>query len=118
MEDERKLRQMDINQSMTKPLLVLGCDRRLLLTSSLGCVYVGFNLGLTQGNFGVAVLAVVMWIAIRFGLKQMGKNDPLMLDVFQRSMRYSNGFGRSSYFYPACSTIDNKMSQYVKKRWS
>lgn len=117
MAEERELRRLAINQSMTKPLMVLGCDRRLLLTSSLGCVYVGFNLGLTRGHFGILLLAIVCWVAIRSGLKRMGKEDPLMLDVFQRSTGYSDGGGASKFFFPASGGIFSKIPSQTKKRW-
>lgn len=116
-DDKKQLRQLDINQSMTKPLMMLGCDRRLLLTSSLACVYIGFNLGISQGSISITVLAIVLWIVIRFGLKMMAKEDPMMLDAFQRSLLYKNGRRENKFFFPAHSSIDATVPAHVKKRW-
>jgi type IV secretory pathway TrbD component len=110
-------RQITINQSMTKPLLILGCDRTLITVSSLFCLYVGFNLGLAQGNFGVLFVAAAAWMAIRFGLMQMGKSDPLMLGVFKRSLLYSDKAFQTQYFIPANGHIETKAPQDMKKRW-
>lgn len=110
-------RQMVINQALTKPMMLLGCDRRLLLMSSLAYVYIGFNLGLTRGNVGITMLAIALWFATRFGLKLMGKSDPLMLDVFRRSLLYKSGRRKDSFFFPARSSLDSKAPAHVKKRW-
>jgi type IV secretory pathway TrbD component len=102
---------------MTKPLLILGCDRTLITVSSLFCIYVGFNLGLAQGNFGILLMAVIAWIAIRFALVQMGKRDPLMLGVFTRSLLYSEKMFHTQYLIPANGLIETKVPNDMKKRW-
>jgi type IV secretory pathway TrbD component len=110
-------RQLTINASMTKPLLILGCDRTLIAVSSLFCVYVGFNIGLAQGKFDIMLMAIAAWIVIRFGLVQMGKRDPLMLGVFTRSLLYSDKMFRTQYFIPANSSIEVRVPKFKKKRW-
>jgi type IV secretory pathway TrbD component len=110
-------RQITINQSMTKPLMILGCDRTLIAASSLFCLFVGFNLGLAQGKFGILLMAVAAWTAIRFGLVQMGKLDPLMLGVFKRSLLYSDRMFRTQFFIPANGGIETKVRRHMKKRW-
>jgi type IV secretory pathway TrbD component len=110
-------RQLTINASMTKPLLILGCDRTLITVSSLFCLYVGFNLGLAQGNFGILLMAAVAWTAIRFALVQMGKRDPLMLGVFTRSLLYSEKMFQTQYLIPANGHIETKVPKDMKKRW-
>jgi type IV secretory pathway TrbD component len=110
-------RQLTINQSMTKPLMIMGCDRTLITVSSLFCIYVGFNVGLTRGKFGILLLAVVAWILIRFALVQMGKKDPLMLGVFQRSMQHTDKFLHNQFFIPANGSVNTKIPKFVLKRW-
>ncbi|MDR1740623.1 MAG: VirB3 family type IV secretion system protein [Synergistaceae bacterium] len=119
MADE-KLRQLTINQSMTKPLLIMGCDRSLFATSAIMCGYVGFNLGFSRGNWGIMFLAAGAWFLISFGLRLMGKADPLMMDVFRRSSSYSDRPFINQFFYPAHSLIErgrSGMPPSVTKRW-
>jgi type IV secretory pathway TrbD component len=114
---EEKIRQISINQSMTKPLLILGCDRNLFAVSSLMCAYVGFSLGFTRGRFGVTLLAGVAWFFIHFGLRLMGKADPLMRDVFQRSTQYSDRPFHNQFHMPARSSMNEQSPAFIRKRW-
>jgi type IV secretory pathway TrbD component len=114
---EEKVRQISINQSMTKPLLILGCDRNLFALGSLMCAYIGFSLGITRGKLSVAVFAGVTWFLIHFGLRLMGKADPLMRDVFQRSTQYSDRPFHNQFRIPAHSSLDTQTPAFVKKRW-
>jgi type IV secretory pathway TrbD component len=97
--------------------MILGCDRTLITVSSLFCLFVGFNLGLSRGNFGILGLSIVMWFVIRFGLIQMGKKDPYMLGVFKRSMQYTDGLFHSQFVIPAHESIDTSVPMSAKKRW-
>ncbi len=118
MAESEKLREVTVNASMTKPLMLLGCDRALLSVCSLFCFYVGFMVGLVRGEFGIMFLAIVLWIVLHSGLKKMGKADPLMLDVFKRSSQYSGGrMFATQFHFPARSAIHVKTSQITKKRW-
>jgi type IV secretory pathway TrbD component len=114
---EEKVRQLSINQSMTKPLLILGCDRNLFAMCSLICGYVGFSLGITRAKFSVALFAGVAWFCIHFGLRLMGKADPLMRDVFQRSTQYSDRPFHNQFHMPARSPLKAQPPAFVKKRW-
>jgi type IV secretory pathway TrbD component len=114
---EGKIRQISINQSMTKPLLILGCDRNLFAAGSLVCAYVGFSLGITRGKLSVAAFAGVGWFLIHFGLRLMGKADPLMRDVFQRSTQYSDRPFHNQFYIPARSPLNTQVPLFVKKRW-
>jgi type IV secretory pathway TrbD component len=114
---EEKVRQISINQSMTKPLLILGCDRNLFGFGSLMCGYVGFSLGITRGKLSVAVFAGVAWFLIHFGLRLMGKADPLMRDVFQRATQYSDRPFHNQFLIPARSPLETPVPLFVKKRW-
>jgi hypothetical protein len=81
------------------------------------CLYVGFNLGLTRGRFGVLAMAIIAWNIIRFALTKMGKTDPFMLNVFTRSTQYSDKPFHTQFFIPAHGTIDTKTPATVYKRW-
>ncbi|MDR2176324.1 MAG: VirB3 family type IV secretion system protein [Synergistaceae bacterium] len=114
---EEKVRQISINQSMTKPLLILGCDRDLFALSSLMCGYVGFSLGITRAEFSVALFAGGAWILIHFGLRLMGKADPRMREVFQRSTQYSDRPFHNQFHIPARSPVKTEIPAFVRRRW-
>jgi type IV secretory pathway TrbD component len=114
---EDKVRKLSINQSMTKPLLAFGCDRSLFMLSSLVCAYVGFNLGVARGKVSVALLSVALWVVIHFGLRLMGKADPLMFEVFKRSTQYSDRPFHNQFFLPANSELGAKTPRFTKARW-
>jgi type IV secretory pathway TrbD component len=114
---EEKARRLSINQSMTKPILILGCDRNLFAASALFCAYVGFNLGIVRGNISVTLLAAVLWLTVHFGLRLLGKADPLMLEVFKRSSQYADGVFHNQFFFPARSSVEAATPPCVRKRW-
>jgi len=116
MPDE-PLRQLNINQSMTKPILIMGCERNLFAASSLFCAYVGFNIGMARGKILVLVAAVAAWFAISFGLRLMGKADPYMNEVFRRATQYSSKPFRIQFKIPARSSVVTRPSQLTRKRW-
>jgi type IV secretory pathway TrbD component len=111
------LRQYMINQSMTKPILIMGCERNLFALSSLFCGYVGFNLGFSRGEISLVIAAVAAWFAVNFGLQLMGKADPYMSEVFRRATRYSDKSFRIQLYLPAKSSVASKPSFTTKKRW-
>ena len=114
---ETPVRSLHINQSMTKPILIMGCERNLFAASALLCVYVGFNLGLARGKFLVLLAAVAAWLLVSFGLRLMGKADPYMNAVFQRATTYSDKPFRIQFKIPARSSIASRPNQNAKKRW-
>ncbi|MDR1966039.1 MAG: VirB3 family type IV secretion system protein [Synergistaceae bacterium] len=114
---EEKARRLSINQSMTKPLLILGCDRSLFMASALFCGYVGFNIGLMRGKISIVFLAAALWGVIYFGLRLLGKADPMMLEVFRRSSHYSDGPFHTQFFMPAHSSVEDEPPAFMQKRW-
>ena len=106
----QNLRKIRVNQSMTKPVLWLGCDRLLLIGTTFFMGYFGFVFGIAQGKAFVTLLAIVLWISINFGLRVMGKKDPEMREVFLRYLRYE-------YRYPACGTVHSREQSSVKSAW-
>ena len=114
---EAPVRSLLINQSMTRPILIMGCERNLFLASSLLCMYIGFNLGFARGKFLVALAAILSWCAISFGLRLMGKADPYMNAVFRRATSYSDKPFRIQYKIPARGSITSRQNQSTRKRW-
>ena len=110
-----ELRRLHINQAMTRPILLLGCDRILLLISGLACVWVIFNVGLANMKLAGFVCPIIAWFIIRSGLRKMGKYDPLMRVVIQRAQGYNAGFMKPQYFFPAKGTVGSRIPSFVKK---
>ncbi|GHV45382.1 hypothetical protein FACS1894204_04380 [Synergistales bacterium] len=111
------LRQLLINQSMTKPILIMGCERNLFAASSLFCVYIGFNLGIARGKILVLLAAVAAWFAISFGLRLMGKADPYMNAVFQRATQYSDKAFHIQLYMPSRSSVGVRPPLQSGKKW-
>jgi type IV secretory pathway TrbD component len=111
------LRELLINSSMTKPILMMGCERNLFAASALACGYAGFNLGFAQGRFLVLLAAGAAWLAISFGLRLMGKADPYMSAVFKRATMYSSKPFRIQYKIPARTALGTRRNMLARKRW-
>ncbi|MDR0653987.1 MAG: VirB3 family type IV secretion system protein [Synergistaceae bacterium] len=111
------LRQYMINQSMTKPILIMGCERNLFALSSLFCAYVGFNVGFSRGEISLVIAAIAAWFAVNFGLGLMGKADPYMSEVFRRATQYSDKPFHIQLYLPAKSSVASKPPLITKKRW-
>jgi type IV secretory pathway TrbD component len=114
---DQPLRELLINSSMTKPILMMGCERNLFAASALGCGYLGFNLGFAQGRFLVFFSAVAAWMAISFGLRLMGKADPYMSAVFKRATMYSSKAFTIQYKIPARTALGTRCNMTARKRW-
>lgn len=108
------LRTLRINQSMTRPILILGCDRMLLLLSGLICMWVLFNIGFAKLSIMGFIIPIVGWFASQAGLKAMAKHDPLMRDVMQRAQGYNKGFMKAQYFFPAKGNLGVRQPSFVK----
>jgi len=102
---------------MTRPILIMGCERNLFFASSLACVYIGFNIGLARGKFLVLLSAILAWCAISFGLNLMGKADPYMNEVFRRATTYSDKPFRIQYKIPARGSVASRPSLKTRQRW-
>lgn len=96
-----ELRKLTIPSSLTRPIMMIGCDRILLPVVSLFCVYIGFMLGLAQGKLSMIVLSGITWLICHAGLKKMGKTDPYLREVISRAMKYSNKPFVMDFFIPA-----------------
>lgn len=78
------LRSLDIYQALSRPNLIMGADRELvLLTGLLTLVLVFVVLTLPAAMLGLAV-----WITMVALLRSMAKADPLMRPIYLRHIRY------------------------------
>jgi type IV secretion system protein VirB3 len=84
--------KIPIHASLIRPLLIAGCERKLVL---LNCV-TAFALIFGIGNVMSVVVGLFLAIGLHWGLVQIAKKDPQFSDVYSRHIRYQT-------FYPAKS---------------
>ncbi len=79
-----ELRQTPIYRALHRPNFVLGGDRKLMLSIMIGSGGMMF----VFGNLYSFVIGLVLGICGVYGLRKMGKADPLMLPVYMRQRKY------------------------------
>lgn len=89
-ERESRLATARIHRALSRPTLLIGADRELVLLTGLATVILVFVI-LTTAS---ALLGTVIWIVIVGLLRMMAKADPLMRDVYLRHIKYR------SYYRP------------------
>lgn len=78
------LRHNRIHRALSRPNLLLGADRELVLITGLAAVILIFVvLTVYAALFGVAI-----WVVIVGALRMMAKSDPLMRQVYIRHISY------------------------------
>lgn len=87
------LRTLPIHRVFTRPNLVLGGDRELVIMSGVVAFALVFT-GMTWVSFGYGV---VLWVVSLFVCQAMARADPLMRYVYLRHRLYA-------LYYPPRST--------------
>lgn len=87
------LRTVPIRQVGNRANQVLGGDRELVLTSAVLCGSLVFS----ASSWKAALVGGAIWAITLFLLRKMAKSDPLMRQVYLKSLKYRN-------YYPAQST--------------
>jgi type IV secretory pathway TrbD component len=78
------LKRSRIHRALSRPNLLMGADRELVLIAGLTSVILIFVvLTVYSALFGVAI-----WIVVVGALRMMAKSDPMMRQVYVRHMRY------------------------------
>ena len=78
------LRRHRVHRALSRPNLLMGADRELVLITGLASVILIFVvLTVYSAIFGVAV-----WIVIVRALRMMAKSDPMMRQVYLRHISY------------------------------
>ena len=98
MDSADRPREIIIHQSANRPNQLMGGDRELVLVSSLTSVALAFSLASWWG-LGVSVAWYVGAMAV---LKRMGKDDPLLRQVYMRHIRYRPFYPAKSGVYSRC----------------
>ena len=79
-----RLHRVRIHRALSRPNLLLGADRELVLVTGLVSVILIFVV-LTWFS---AISGIAIWIIIVGLLRLMAKSDPLMRKVYLRHIRY------------------------------
>jgi type IV secretory pathway TrbD component len=87
-------RKVDVHRSLTRPILMMGCEREPLIISALVAVTLVFMLG----NLVFAIVGVAFWMIAVGVLQRMAKADHQMSTIYVRHSRYRT-------FYPAQSSV-------------
>ena len=73
------LRRTTLPRALHRPNLILGGERKLVLTT--GLIFTALNLPST-------LFAIAFWFLCLAALRQMAKADPQMSNVYLRNIRY------------------------------
>jgi len=87
-EPHSALQRNRIHRALSRPNLLMGADRELLLVTGLVAIILIFVvLTVYYALFGVTV-----WIVIVSLLRMMAKSDPLMRQVYARHISYKSHY--------------------------
>lgn len=87
-EPHSALQRNRIHRALSRPNLLMGADRELLLFTGLVAIILIFVvLTLYSALFGIAI-----WFVIVGALRMMAKSDPLMRHVYVRHLRYRHHY--------------------------
>lgn len=81
-----------IHRALSRPNLLMGADRELVLITGLAAIILIFVV-LTLYS---AITGIVLWIAVVGLLRQMAKADPMMRRVYLRHLRYRSHYRATS----------------------
>jgi type IV secretion system protein VirB3 len=93
MEEQR--RTIPIHRSLVRPQLVMGCERVLFLMLCMVVTLLAGPGGLMSKNLANVIIACALFFLGRAALSHMAKTDPLMSEVFKRSVRYGSEYSAS-----------------------
>jgi len=77
-----------IHRALSRPNLLMGADRELLLITGLAAVILIFVVLTTYS----ALFGIAAWIVIAGVLRMMAKADPLMRQVYVRHVSYRSHY--------------------------
>lgn len=87
------MREVPIHRAGTRPILLLGGDRSLVIfTATLSAILI-----IAMAEWLPAIFGVCLWFSATWALRQMAKSDPLLRRVYLRHLRYQS-------YYPHRST--------------
>jgi type IV secretion system protein VirB3 len=94
-------RKIDVHLALTRPLLLMGCEREPLLMSATLAVALVFVLG----KIVFAIVGVAFWVLAVAVLQRLAKADHEMTKVYVRHVRYKTFYAAQSSFAAVEPTI-------------
>lgn len=94
--NDEEIRVIPIRKSLTRPQLICGCDRVLFLLLLLSCMALIFPGGMGSGNYWNVLLGIVFFFVGIQILAVLAKHDPLISNIFRRTIRYQDQYIASS----------------------
>jgi type IV secretion system protein VirB3 len=85
-------RKVDVHLSLTRPLLMMGCEREPLIISAVIAVTLVFMLG----NLWFAIAGVAFWVISVGVLQRMAKSDYQLSTIYIRHSRYKTFYSAQS----------------------
>lgn len=91
-ETTSSLARSRVHRALSRPNLLMGADRELVLVTALAAVILIFVvLTWYAASFGIAV-----WLVAVAALRMMAKSDPLMRRVYVRHISYKTAYRATS----------------------
>lgn len=81
-----------IHRALSRPNLLMGADRELVLVTGLAAIILIFVV-LTVYS---ALIGIAIWVAIVGLLRRMAKADPMMRRIYLRHLRYRSYYRATS----------------------
>ena len=81
-------RAIPLHRALIRPILVLGAERELVLSTAL----VAAGLIFSVHQWWSAVIGAGLWLLGLAALQQMARNDPLLSQVLARHLHYQRGY--------------------------
>ena len=97
MADVTTRRMLPVHQSLTRPILIMGVERRAFWIEFM----IGTILILGIGTVTSAIIGTIITLIMHVVLSKMAKADPQMIDVFRFHVMHQA-------FYPARSPFNGK----------
>ena len=88
----RPLDRSTIHRALSRPTLLMGADRELVLITALATIILVFVV-LTWFS---ALLGALIWLVVLAALRAMAKADPLMRRVYLRHIGYRANYRATS----------------------
>ena len=86
------LQKNRIHRALSRPNLLMGADRELVLVTGLAAIILIFVV-LTVYS---VLIGIAIWLAIIGLLRRMAKADPMMRRIYLRHIRYSSHYRATS----------------------
>ncbi|MDQ0562992.1 type IV secretion system protein VirB3 [Rhizobium mesoamericanum] len=81
-----------IHRALSRPNLLMGADRELVLLSGLAAIILMF----VVLTWYAAILGLALWLVAIAALRMMAKADPLMRPVYLRHVSYRSAYRATS----------------------